>query len=239
MVRFNRRRLLAIGASACAVPALAFGEDATPAELDHVLLGARDLTEGIAFLERHTGVRAVFGGVHPNRGTQNALASLGSAHYLEVIALDPAQAAVHLPITEALAKLSEPRLVGWAVHTHDLEGVKRKLERAGIPFEGPASGSRKRPDNRMLKWRTLMLSESAKGDSLLPFFIEWSRDSVHPATDAPKGCRLSRFELVTPEPDALRKTLAVLSLTVSVAKGDAPRIRATFEGPKGRLDVSS
>ena len=63
----------------------------TTADLDHLMWGARDLDAGVAFLEAKTGVTAVFGGVHPKRGTRNALLSLGKAQYFEILALDSAQ----------------------------------------------------------------------------------------------------------------------------------------------------
>ena len=138
--------------------------------LDHILLGCNDLQRGIDFVERHTGVRAAFGGAHPGRGTQNALLSLGVRRYLEIIAPDPQQIASPFELPAKLKKLSEPRLVGWAAHPGDLQVLAADLAKAGIAAEGPTSGSRKRPDGSLLHWKMLNLKDDANG--LLPFFIE-------------------------------------------------------------------
>lgn len=218
-----------------------------PAILDHILLGCRELDEGIAFVEARTGVRAAFGGVHPGRGTQNALLSLGERQYLEIIAPHPRQqpsgggsptvnqSAPGLRIQ--LESLTAPRLVGWAAHPGDLTAFAKKLREAAVAFTGPTPGSRKRPDGHLLQWQTLNLENDESG--LLPFFIEWSADSPHPASDAPKGCRVARFELVTPDPGSLEKTLALLSLDLNITKGEKPEIRATFSGPQGAFDLTS
>src|SRR5271165_3504635 len=120
--------------------------EAVPEPLDHIILGCNDLEGGIAFLEARLGVRAAFGGVHPGRGTQNALLSLGEHHYLEIIAPDLAGADSNNPRKPGLVKRTEPRLVAWAAHPGELRSLAKKLQAAGCAFEGPLPGSRKRPD---------------------------------------------------------------------------------------------
>jgi len=206
-----------------------------PTLLDHILLGCSDLDRGIAFVEERTGVRAAFGGVHPGRGTRNALLSLGERRYLEIIAPDPEQSEV--PDAYGLLRLDEPRLVTWAAHPGDIQALAARLAKAGIVAEGPTPGSRKRPDGKLLQWKTLNLQETAGG--LLPFFIEWSANSLHPSVDAPKGCTLVRFEAAAPNADALQSTVKQLGLDLTVSKGDKPQLRAVMASTKSELRLIS
>lgn len=199
--------------------------------LDHILLGCRDLERGIDFVEQRTGVRAAFGGVHPGRGTRNALLSLGERHYFEIIAPDPAQPAV--PDSRGLKNLTEPRLIGWAEHPGDLTPLATRLRDAGLAFDGPTSGSRKRPDGRLLQWKALNLRDDHGG--LLPFFIEWSADSPHPSEDAPKGCALVDFLLETPKPAEIKPVCTLLNLDVRVEQGEASRLHARIAGLNGKI----
>ena len=206
--------------------------------LDHILLGCSDLENGTAFVEKHIGVRAAFGGVHPGRGTQNALLSLGDRHYLEIIAPDPKQATSSVPQPFAqLKNLKQPQLIGWAAHPGNLENYASKLHAAGIAFAGPTSGSRARPDGRMLHWKTLNLSDDHSG--VLPFFIEWGADSIHPSVDAPRGCRLDHFAIADPNPASLKPLLQQLALDVPVERADRSQLRARITGPRGTLETSS
>jgi Glyoxalase-like domain len=237
----SRRSLLSKGAglfitsAACARSLFSAEKEEAPAMLDHILLGCTVLTSGIELVAKHTGVRAAFGGVHPGRGTSNALLSLGEKHYLEVIALDPLQS--DTPDHYGLAKLIVPRLVGWAAHPGDLDSFATRLRDADIAFDGPNPGSRKRPDGRLLQWKTLNLKDDR--DGLLPFFIEWNVDTIHPSADAPAGCRIVRFEIATPEPELLSKIVATLGLDVKIAKAEKAQVRATIAGPKGELALTS
>ncbi len=233
----SRRLFLLLTSGVVTVPSMLLAESEGPSLLDHILLGAPDLQAGIDFVENRTGVRAAFGGVHPSRGTQNALLALGERHYLEIIAPDPAQPGVKNPLASNLHSLAEPRLVGWAAHPGSVTSFAEKLRAAGIKFEGPTPGSRKRPDGRLLQWQTLTLADADSG--LLPFFIEWGKDSVHPSVDAPKGCSLLNFAAETPDPEKLAATLKTLNLDLLVKKGEKPRLHAVISGPKGSLDVYS
>ena len=227
----SRRLFLALTGGALASPAISWGEVEVPVMLDHILLGVSDFDEGIAFVKEHTGVAAAFGGIHPGRCTRNALLSLGERHYLEIIAPDPAQPGS--PDTYRLRRLAAPRLVGWAAHPGGLDEFAARLRSARLAFDGPTPGQRKRPDGRLLQWRTLNLHDDRAG--LLPFFIEWSPGTVHPSADAPAGCKLLRFELSAPDDADLRRTCKLLALDVTVTHSERSRLLARIAGPGGRV----
>jgi len=164
------------------------------------------------------------------------LLSLGVQHYLEVIAPDPRQHTDNA-LAAKLQSLAEPRLVGWAVHPRNITALAGQLKRAGVVAEGPTEGSRKRPDGSVLHWQTLNLKDDSNG--LLPFFIEWGADSPHPSSDAPAGCQLIQFELLTPDPASLARLASQMSLEVAIAKSAVPQLHAVIEGPKITLSITS
>jgi catechol 2,3-dioxygenase-like lactoylglutathione lyase family enzyme len=191
----SRRMFLAVTGGALVAPATSFAASEVPELLDHIILGCNDLDRGIAFVEERTGVR------------------------------DPDQPDAKDPLALHLRKLSEPQITGWAVHPGDLGSFAKKLRDAGVAFEGPSPGSRKRPDGRVLHWQSLTLKDNPSW--LLPFFIEWSADSLHPSADAPA------------EPDNLAKTAALLFLDLPVIKGEKPQLRTIITGPRGELSATS
>jgi len=216
---------------------------AIPACLDHLILGASDLARGIEFVEQRTGVRAALGGVHPGRGTHNALLSLGPRCYLEILAPDPDQPT--LSWFRNLPQLTEPRLVGWMARPGDLTALAERLRQSGIACDPPRESSRQRPDGHTLRWKLLRLAGERPGaqpagmEGLLPFCIEWSADSPHPADDAPSGLRLLQFEISGPTPDELQRTLDILGLDLRIARSDRPQLRARIAGPHGTADLTS
>ncbi len=233
----SRREFLVLGGVAMAASQFLRATDDFPPMLDHILLGCNDLDHGIAFVEQHTGVRAAIGGVHPGRGTRNALLSLGERRYLEIIAPDPAQKGIDDARLSSILKLSTPKLMQWAAHVDDIDALATKIKAAGVNVEGPHPGSRKRPDGRVLQWKTLGVD--AKPEEVMPFFIEWGKGTVHPSVDAPHGCRLENFSAGDADPAALTKTFQKFGLTVPVYRAINPELHARIIGPKDTLEVKS
>jgi hypothetical protein len=202
-----------------------------PPQFDHLIVGARDLQEGIAFLEKLSGYHAAYGGAHPGRGTCNALLKLGHHSYLEILAPDPQQSA--LAWHKELPTLAEPHLVGWALRaTHiNTSGQSRK---PGSNLIGPIPGSRTLPGGDTLRWTLLLREDDRAG--ILPFFIEWDPHSVHPSDNAPGSCLLLDLhrtgQLVeTPPPKP--------GLHIKKDASKPVQLRATIAGQLGEFVLTS
>ena len=235
----RRDFLIATGLAALA-PSLSWAADEFPSLLDHIILGCNELGGGIRFVEERTGVRAALGGVHPDRGTSNALLSLGDRHYLEIMAPDPNAKAVQSWAAhqlDVLKSVANPRLMGWAVHPNDIDSLAKKLRESGLQILGPYPGSRTRPDGRVVSWKSFSLADDRHG--LLPFFIEWDKGSVHPSSDAPTGCRIERFTVADPDTDELSKAFRRIEVEAPVEHSQTNQLHLRVVGPKGVLEITS
>lgn len=227
MASIQRREVLglfvagALARRAAAAPAPRVARDA----VDHIVIGTADLESGMARLAALTGVRPAIGGSHPGRGTRNALVSLGGRQYAELIAPDPAQ--VGTKDAYGLSAFSEPRVLMWAASTTDIDVLAAGLKAT------PNAGSRVRPDGRVLRWRTLTVAEPG----LVPFFIQWDAESVHPSEDSPDGCTLAALAFEAPDPAAATRALDDVGIAARVERGAVPRIRATLDTPRGRVTL--
>jgi catechol 2,3-dioxygenase-like lactoylglutathione lyase family enzyme len=244
---FSRRSFLQAGNAAVFCSLLANSLLGQPMKLreakdavDHLVLGVSNLQEGIEWFEKLTGVRPVVGGKHPNRGTQNALVSFsvgGDRQYLELLAPDPAQAG-H-PTHAELAKLITPRLILWASATNEIDVLVQQAKAAKLMVSGPMDGGRARPDGKMLKWRSLTVGREADKNvlyfNIVPFFINWDKDSPHPSLDSPTGCKLASLEFGHPEVAAMTELMKTIGLTAKITKADSPTITARLNTPKGKV----
>ena len=177
-------------------------------QLDHLVVGVRSLPEGIAEFEQLTGIKAVAGGKHPGRGTENALVSLGDGRYLEIIA--PQAGAKLAKGDEGMRSLEHLRIIGWAVSVSDVEEGIKALRGAGAAIQLPQPGSRVTPSGERLEWTTFGLADQSL--SIAPFFIHWSPATKHPSTTAPGGCTLAELKVQDPASDKLAAALGALGV---------------------------
>src|SRR5690606_16125796 len=149
-------------------------------QIDHLILGISDLDRGMAEFEAKTGVRPVFGGAHPGRGTHNALASLGNGTYIEILAPNPAAPAPdESRIIQGLDALESLQPVGWALTARDLADVRQRAEVGGVATTQVTPGSRMLPDGSKLEWMTAGVTSPVH--DWAPFFIQWGNPALQPS----------------------------------------------------------
>jgi hypothetical protein len=198
-------------------------------QIDHVILGINDLNRGIEDFQRLTGVLPVAGGSHPGRGTHNALASLGSGRYLEILA--PRPDAPPSEFVDGLRQLTTMTPVGWAVSTSDVDATVRALQQWGYDLSDREPGSRERTDGSKLEWVSFDITTPGLDET--PFVISWSPASRHPSTDSPTGCTLEALtiELLAQSPS--RQLLTRLNVGVQIKDGKQARPIVSLRCPKG------
>jgi hypothetical protein len=199
-------------------------------ELDHVLIAVSDLTSGGRELEARYGLESIEGGRHPGWGTANRIVPLGDA-YLELIAVVDELEAYTSPIgrwvASAGASAEDPRLLGWAVRTEELDEVSARLELR------VHDGSRRRPDGTTLSWRIAGIEEIAAEPSL-PFFIEWGEGTAPPGRAAPsEGWSVGELN-IQGDRARIEHWLGDHSLPITVAPGPPAITSFRLEGPGGR-----
>jgi hypothetical protein len=204
--------------------------------LDHIIYAAPDLERAVEDVRALTGVEPMRGGSHPGRGTRNALLSLGSTTYIEILTPDPTQPA------EALALAADripptPRITTWAAKCDDLEDAVKAAARGGLDLGRLEPMSRTLPSGSQLTWR--LTRGTSPGDGLVPFLIDWG-ESPHPAVTAPSGCLLRYFRAEHPDPIRVRDYLALLGLqdVLEVSKGPVPRLLAGLLTPNGHIELT-
>ncbi len=142
-------------------------------QIDHIVIGVRDLDDAAVVFERRFGLTTIEGGRHPGWGTANRLVPLGGSYLELVTVVDEAEASSSDFGRWVTAMIQGDSKFGWAVRTHELD---RTASRLGLAV---ADGSRRSPRGEMLHWRIAGVGQAAQ-DSSLPFFIEWGAGTPLP-----------------------------------------------------------
>lgn len=205
------------------------------AQLDHLVLAAATLADGIEYVAEMTGATPQPGGRHVGMGTHNALLRLGERAYLEIIAIDPDGATPPRPRwfdLDDIALRSElterPQLVAWVARTADIEQCA-----IACPIPLGTITPMERGDYR---WRITIPDDGkrpAKG--IVPTLIQWDVPA-HPADRLPPS-NVSIAQVAAAHPDAgpVRAALAALGLAdaVQVSYDRDTRLAAMLRTPRG------
>jgi len=216
------------------------------AVLDHLVVAAATLAQGVAWCEATLGVTPDAGGRHAWMGTHNRLLAIGSEafpqSYLEIIAVDPdapAPARVRWfdlddAGLQAALRRDGPRLVHWVVRTDALEPRRAALARWGVNPGTIVAAQRDTPIGP-LRWRiTLRDDGRCLGAGAWPSWIAW--DGLHPtAALPPRGVAL-RALTVGGVPAAAAAALDVPGLGVNER---AAPLLAVLDTPRGAVTLSA
>jgi len=190
-------------------------------ELDHLVVAARTLEQGVAWSEAVIGVRPDGGGQHRFMGTHNRVFDISSVDrpraYLEIIAIDPSLPAPRrrrwfdLDDPALQAQLADsPRLVHWVARVADIDAASAELRAQAVDVGRVIDAER-----GALRWRISVRDDGRRAlDGAVPALIQWS--GAHP-TDGLRQCGVR---------------LAALS-----APGDP--LAAVLEGPRGRVSLTA
>lgn len=214
--------------------------------VDHLVVAARRLDEGVMWCEAVLGVTPGPGGQHAFMGTHNRLAAIGSARfpraYLEIIAIDagaPPPARVRWfdldqPALQA-ALASGPALVHWVASCDAIQTGLAALRSHGLDAGVALSAERASPRG-MLRWQ---ISQRPDGRRLaagaLPALIEWA--GMHPADAMPPSGLVLEQLVLGGWPAGLQASLPAGVAVASAA--DAAPLAATLSTPRGRIVLES
>jgi hypothetical protein len=159
-------------------------------ELDHLVIAARSLAQGLAWCEDTLGATPIAGGQHVFMGTHNRIFSVASTKYarayLELIAIDtslpsPARPRwFELDSAEMQSALDDgPRLVHWVARCDDMVAARQQMQAGGIDVGAIEHVQRQTPQGA-LHWQISLRGDGTRAlRGAAPALIKWV--DVHPS----------------------------------------------------------
>lgn len=223
------------------------------AQVDHLVVVAASLAQGVQWCEATLGITPGPGGVHALMGTHNRLLSIATPEfpraYLEIIAINPgatparpAGARRWFDMDDAAlqARVAQhgPQLVHFVASVPDAAEAVQSLH--GLDLDrGPLLAASRPTAAGLLQWQISVRDDGQRLlDGCLPTLIQWG--ATHPADAmAASGVTLLRLHASHPQAALLHKAYGAIGLDSVTLTHGAPRLTATLQTPKGLLELSS
>ena len=214
--------------------------------LDHLVVAAASLDQGVAWCEATLGVTPGPGGKHPLMGTHNRLMKISTSAYpdcfLEIIAIDPAAPppgrvrwfGLDDPALQQALQVA-PRLLHTVARSTMLDMHRWGLITVGLKPGEPLAASRETAAG-LLQWDILVREDGQLNcGGALPTLMQWK--GVHPASRmADSGLSLKALTLHG-VPVRARDVLRLRGVQVLPEPG--PALSATLVTPRGEVTLYS
>ena len=223
------------------------------ASLDHLVIMATSLEQGVAWCEATLGATPGPGGEHPLMGTHNRLLKIASpgfaGAYLELIAIN----SIAIPsistrerrwfdmddlALRAHVAQHGPTLIHFVAKVPDVTDAVAALATQGI-VRGTVVQAARQTATGLLRWQISVRQDGQRlFDGCLPTLIQWG--DIHPTDTMPdSGVSLQRLQVQHPQAAALNAAYQTIGLQLgptAVTTGPA-RLSAHMQTPKGLVEI--
>ncbi|WP_294765573.1 VOC family protein [uncultured Rhodoferax sp.] len=231
-----------------------------PSQIDHLVIAAHSLDQGVQWCEATLGVTPHPGGEHPQFGTHNRLLKIATPAspmaYLEIIAIQPGAKGPANPRAKRwfdlddaalrAAVATEPRLMHFVANTTDVRAARIALSALDIE-RGPAMPASRHTRKGTLHWQITVREDGQRlFDGCLPTLIQWGKPEdevplrLHPRNSLPRSkVSLDRIAITHPSAAKLQAAYAAIGLEgIAINEGPA-NLSATLKTPKGLVTLQS
>ena len=223
------------------------------AQVDHLVVAATSLAEGVAWCESTLGITPGPGGEHPLMGTHNRLFKIASVGYpvayFEIIAINSEASKDRTDCGRRWFDLDDsglqrtlastgPRLIHFVANMTQAASGVVALAVQGID-RGPLLEATRMTPHGLLAWKISVRDDGQRLlNGTLPTVIEWG--AVHPTHNmAASGVTLEALEVCHPQAHLLRAAYQAIDLAgVGIRQGPANLV-ATLQTPKGVVQLNS
>jgi hypothetical protein len=221
------------------------------ARVDHLVVAAASLAQGVAWCEATLGVTPGAGGEHPLMGTHNRLLRIATVDYprayFEIIAIQPGvqpQRAAPAGSTSTTRRCATAcSAAGRACCTSSptcrrLTLAVRALAERGLD-RGEALSASRMTARGLLEWQITVRPDGQRLlGGALPTLIEWG--ATHPASAMPEsGVTLQSLCACQPDPAPLAAAYDAIALQAVTVKTGAANLVAVLNTPRGRVRLES
>lgn len=229
-------------------------------QIDHLVVMAASLDQGVQWCEDTLGINPGPGGEHEKYGTHNRLFKIATPQfplaYFEIIAINPAavipkraQVPRWFDMDDAAlqkAVAQGPRLVHFVSSTDDVKAARHVLRTQGIERGQVVHASRK-SSKGTLNWQITVREDGERlFNGCLPTLIQWGKPDateplrLHPRNSLPRsGVTLQSLTVSHPSGAKLQAAFDAIGLAdIAIETGPANLV-ASLQTPKGLVQLQS